>query len=254
MKKKVFISIILLVFTYISFFAYKYYAPVSLKQPFQLGSHDDTLRIAFIGDSWAFMHKEHDCSIEEIIEGSISKPVKVYSYGVCGLTSKEIYENIYNNSEFQLFLKKRGYDYCIISAGINDANKKMSTHYYQEGLNAILQFMLANKVFPIILEIPDYDINKTFERQKKSRIVLRHLSMFINKTPLDCKQLFRDALDKMIYEKGYLDKVYIIRYNKWNNDYYNDLIYIYLDDGLHLNEKGYAKLDSVIANSIIALH
>ena len=74
--------------------------------------------------------------------------------------------------------------------------------------------------------------------------------MFINNTPLNCKQLFRDALDKLIQEKGYADKVSTIRYQSWNNEYLNDLNTLYLRDGMHLNEKGYAKLDSVIAHTI----
>ena len=51
-------------------------------------------------------------------------------------------------------------------------------------------------------------------------------------------------------EKGYQNKVYVIRYNSWNNDYYYDLNQLYLDDGLHLNEHGYVKIDSVISKII----
>ena len=50
----------------------------------------------------------------------------------------------------------------------------------------------------------------------------------------------------------YQDKVSIIRYESWNNNYKNDLKNYYNDDHMHLNEKGYSILDSVIANEIIA--
>ena len=71
--------------------------------------------------------------------------------------------------------------------------------------------------------------------------------------PLDCKQLFRDALDKLIHEKKYSDKVSIIRYKSWNGYGDQDLDNLYSSDGLHLNDNGYAILDSVIAKEILNL-
>ena len=231
---------------------YRYYAPPRLRQPYQTNAtSDDTLRIAFIGESWAFMHKDHECRIAQLLQDSIHRPVKIHSYGVCGLTSKEIYENIFENSDFKHFLSKRRYEFCYVSAGINDTYKKMGTSYYQQSMDGIIQFLLSNHIHPIIQEIPDYDINISFERQKTSRKLLRRLSMIINDTPLDCKQLFRDALDELICEKNYADKVSIVRYKSWNNDFLNDQMELYLSDGMHLKGKGYAKLDSIIAERII---
>ena len=57
----------------------------------------------------------------------------------------------------------------------------------------------------------------------------------------------------MIHEKGYQDRVSIIRYKTWNNDYSSDLEHLYSHDHLHINENGYAKLDSVIAKEILKL-
>ena len=76
--------------------------------------------------------------------------------------------------------------------------------------------------------------------------------MLINHTKLDCKQDFRDALDEMISKNGYQNKVDILRYKSWNDDYIHDLNHLYLVDRLHLNEKGYAKLDSAIAAVIVS--
>lgn len=232
--------------------AYRYYAPPKLRQPYQINATpDDTLRIAFIGDSWAFMHKDHECMIPQLLQDTLHRPVKVHSYGVCGLTSKEIYENIFDNNDFKQFLSKRRYAYCYVSAGINDTYKKMSTSYYQQSMDGIIQFLLANHIHPIIQEIPDYDINLSFERQKTSRKILRRLSMMINNTPLDCKQLFCDALDEMIQEKSYQDKVSIIRYKPWNGNGDKDLDNLYRSDKLHLNDDGYVTLDRAITKEIL---
>ena len=248
----IFIAICIIIGFAYSF--YRYYAPPKLRQPYQTNATpDDTLRIAFIGDSWAFMHKDHECMIPQLLQDSLHRPVKVHSYGVCGLTSKEICETIFDNNDFKQFISKRRYKYCYVSAGINDTYKKMSTSYYQQSMDGIIQFLLSNHIHPIIQEIPDYDIYTSFDRQKASRKILRRLSMIINNMPLDCKQLFRDALDKLIHEKKYSDKVSIIRYKSWNGYGDQDLDNLYSSDGLHLNDNGYAILDSVIAKEILNL-
>ena len=245
--------IILLIIVILGCLAYKmfsYYAPPSAYQPYTIPQkQDDTLRIAYLGDSWAFMHREHRCKISKFLEDTLHRPVRVHSYGICGLTSKEVYENIFNNADLKHFLQKRKYEYCFISLGINDTYKKMSITYYQQSMENIIRFFLTNHIHPIILEIPDYDIFKSFGRQELSRKILRRISMFINKTPLDCKQLFRNSLDDMITKMKYVDKVSIIRYLSWNKNSTNDLEMIYLNDGIHLNEVGYARLDSCIAET-----
>ena len=230
--------------------AYSYYAPPRLLEPYQMKEADDTLRIAYIGDSWAFMHKDYDFQLETVLEDTLHRPVKVYSYGICGLTSKEIYEKMFNDTEYHDFLQRKGYQYCFISAGINDTYKKMSTSYYKQSMDGIIQFFLANHIHPIILEIPDYDIQKAYNWQKSTKKLLRNASMFINNTPIDCKQMYRKALNELISQNGYKNKVSIIRFKSWNNNYDKDLQQLYLGDGMHLNSVGYARLDSTISHVI----
>lgn len=255
MRKTWYILLLLLICicTIIIFRAYHYYTQPQLREPYKFYSHknnDDTIRIAFIGDSWVYMHNNHNCKITPIIEDSIHRPISTHSFGICGLTSKEIYECLFDNPEFKHFMQERIYDYCFISAGINDAFKKMSSSYYKRSMEGIIDFLLANHIHPIILEIPDFNIVKAFINQKTDKIVLRHLSMLINSKSIDCKQEFRSALDELIHEKEYQDKVSIIRYKSWNKEYENDLKRLYLDDGMHLNEEGYEVLDSMIAKTI----
>jgi len=240
----------------LSYYVYQYYAPPKLRRSFPINSNQqtDTLRIAYIGDSWAFYHREHSCWIAKEIEDSLHIPVRVHSYGFCGQTSKEIYQNLCDNSDFNNFLQKRTYKYCFISAGINDTYRKMNSSYYKKSMEGITQLLLDNYIHPIIMEIPDYDIKLAYERQTLSRKALRKISMIINNCPLDCKQLFRDALDKLIKEKEYNNEVSIIRYKTWNANGKKDLNDLFVSDGMHLNENGYAKLDSVIANTIIQLN
>lgn len=255
MKKIWFILILSLISicTIIIFRAYKYYIPPQLHKPYKIynhKNHDDTLRIAFIGDSWAYMHNHNNCLISEMIEELIQRPVSIQSFGFCGFTSKEIYEHIYDGPDLKSFLQSRRYDYCFISAGINDTYKKMSLSYYKKSIDGLIDFFLANHIHPIILEIPDYNIVKAYKNQKTEKKILRRLSMMVNSTSMDCKQEFRDALDELINEKRYKDKVSVIKYKSWNKEYKNDLKRLYINDGMHLNEKGYEVLDSMIAKTI----
>lgn len=235
----------------IVYVTYDYFAPPRFREPYQMQQPDDTLRIAYIGDSWAFMHKKYDYQMASIFERELHRPVKVHSIGICGLTSKEIYEQLFSDTGYHKFMLKRGYNYCFISAGINDTYKKMSISYYQHSMKGIIQFLLANNIHPIILEIPDYDIQKAYNWQKSLKKSLRDVTMFINKIPVDCKQMYRDALQELINQKGYHNKISIIRYKSWNNNYQDDLQHLYLKDGMHLNSVGYTKLDSVIVDEII---
>ncbi len=231
---------------------HSYYSPAQQSPPYKTVQHrDDTIRIAYIGDSWAFGHQNHQCKIKELLENRLHCPVIVSSYGIGGLTSKEIYLALFKSDSFKHFMEK-GYDFCFLSAGINDTYKKMSTPYYKESIYCIIQFLLANHIHPIIQEIPDYNIQKAFERETTKKIIIRRISMLINGTGIDCKQQFRDALDELVKEKRYQKDISIIRYKSWNNNYKKDLNELYANDQMHLNDKGYVALDSVIANEIIA--
>jgi lysophospholipase L1-like esterase len=259
MKKTWFTLLLLLIgiCTITMFRAFHYYTPPKLQEPYKIDSqknNDDTLRIAYIGDSWAYMHNNHKCKIAQMIENSIHRPVSVHSFGICGLTSKEIYDSLLYDAGLIQFMQERGYDYCFISAGINDTYKKMSTSYYKKSIEGIIDFLLFNHIHPIILEIPDYNIVKVYNNQKTDKILLRRLSMLINNTSLDCKQELRDALNELIREKGYKEKVSIVRYMSWNNEYEKDLKKIYINDGMHLNEAGYEVLDSIIAKTVSLRH
>lgn len=229
-----------------------YYTPAKIRTPYQTTQHhDDTIRIAYIGDSWAVGHQFHNCKIKDLLERDLHRPVIVRSYGIGGLTSKEIYYALFDLDNLRYFMKK-GYDYCYISAGINDTYKKMSTSYYQQSMDCIIRFLLANHIHPIIQEIPDYNIRKVYDNQTVKKKFIRKFSQLVNEIDVDCKQQFRNSLNELIQVKGYMRKISIIRYKSWNRNYMNDLSTLYIEDQMHLNDKGYCVLDSVIADNIIA--
>ena len=180
------------------------------------------------------------------------RPTKVYSYGLGGRTSNEIYEALFTDDHLRKLMREQGADYCFISVGINDVNRKQSIRYYQESMDNIIRFMLSNSIRPVILEIPDIDVHKAYRRLKGSSKLLRKVSMIINGVPMDGKQMYRDALDTLIRKNNYHNKVIFIRYKSWNKDFQNDQKRLYLKDGIHLNGYGYIVLDSIIAKEILS--
>lgn len=249
----IFLFLVLLLVIYLIYEAFIYYAPPQTYKPYTITKkNDDTLRIAYIGDSWANYHTPFDSIMSKMAEAKLHIPVKVSSYGICGLTSKEIYEQFFLNEGIKTFLSK-GYDYCFISAGINDTYKKMSIKYYEESMDNIIQFMLINQIIPIILEIPDYDIEKVYYNQKISKRLLRIVSMRITGMPINCKQTFRNALDELIQRRYKANKIQVIRYKEWNAHFRIDLDRLYHKDGMHLNNEGYEALDSCIIGHIYKL-
>lgn len=240
-----------LVLTVIGVAGYRSYFVADTSQaPYTLPTRpSDTLRIAYIGDSWAFYHRPYDAETSDMLTERLHRPARFRSYGICGLTSNEIYQQLFCNDSLRQFLAS-GTDVCIVSAGINDSYKKMPTPYYTQSIDAIVRFLLHNHIYPIIQEIPDYDIVKAYERQTPSRKALRQLSMLIHQLPTDCKQLYREALDSLVIKQGYATAIGILRYQDWNSQYSLQLRQLYQSDGMHLNPTGYAKLDSCMAAAI----
>lgn len=246
-RKSVYILLtITSIFLILGYGMYYYYAPPKERKPYTIErNNDDTIRVAYIGDSWAFYHQPHDRDMSNMLSNKLNCPAIVTSLGFSGRSSKEIYLYMFDNPEMISFLSK-GYDFCFVAVGINDANKKMSSQYYKQSMACIIDFLLANKIRPIILEIPDYDIERMYRWEIPSRKLLRPFSMLVTGTPINCKEKFRQAFNELIREKSYGNKISIIRYKSWNSNYSEDLNNLYSKDGIHLNENGYAKLDSCI--------
>jgi len=244
------ISVLCIYVIYITFY---YFSGPTEHASYNVRKTDgDSIRIAFIGDSWALMHKFHQCVIANRVERFTNCPTKVTSFGYGGLTSKNIYEQFFDEEGMKPVLLA-GADYCIISAGINDTYFKMKPSYFKSSMNYIIRFLLANHIHPILLEIPNYDIEKAYRNQKIHRKIQTLSSMFLTGTQMNCKQQFRETLNQLIKEEGYEDKVTVIRYKEWNGHFSEDQKRMYQTDGVHLNEKGYEILDSCIARHIVEL-
>lgn len=143
-----------------------YYVPEELP-PYEVTTrhNDDTLRIAFIGDSWADYHTSlsGDTIISNAARKIFSHPVKSTTRGKKGAISKEIYyfmysskteEHAYEPDRCTQPLIEDHPDYCVIFAGINDVIFLRPTSFYTENIMLIINLLLHNSIRPVVMEIP----------------------------------------------------------------------------------------------------
>ncbi len=80
------------------------------------------------------------------------------------------------------------------------------------------------------------------------------LSDFIKSTMTQCKMYsfkeYREALREMLQNEKLLDKVVYLPVSEWNGDGEEIDSSLFTEDKVHLNNKGYYKLDESIAAAI----
>ena len=229
-----------------------YYSPAAKCNEYLVAhKNDDTLRIGFIGDSWAVFYKQYGLGLSNYLEKRLLHPVEVRSSGVCGLTSKEIYYSMFNVDSIVNIIRW-GPDYCVVMAGVNDSDRKLGVDYYKENMCLIIDFLLRNKIVPIVIEIPSYNIRQSFRIRKPVVRLLYLTSMMVNNSSIDCIDDYRIGLAHTIQEKQWEQRIIYIRVKDWNPLGYKDERNLYDGIQMHLNSKGYEVLNHHIAFSIMS--
>lgn len=253
--KKYKIVVFVLLAIVVAFVCYYSYCPCYRPAVKQTGlnvlhHNDDTIRIAYIGDSWAYNHKEMKCVIDSTIQAQIGKPVQLRNVGAGGLTSKEIYKGIFANKEFKSVVEW-GPDFCFVSAGINDSNIKNGRDNYKENMRLLTSLLLDNHITPVILEIPYYDIYHTFWEMSFVPMYRSIRSMLWTMSPINCIDSYSNAYNDLVNEQQWQNDVITIRRDYWNPNGYEGQKELYTSDRMHLNQDGYFVLDSCIASQIV---
>ena len=231
---------------------------------YQVGPHtdDDTIRVAVIGDSWAQFHKSFNCDalFEQYAGKWTQNKVKCQSCGKGGALSKEVYHLMFRNqlpanSWWDDFctqpLIEAHPDYCVVMTGINDTWKKRPVSYYAGNCRLIIRLLLANDIRPVVMEIPDFEMGKWLDTNRRpQRFIFRLYSYFTDVVEDDITP-FRKGLINMLNETGLADSVLFIPANNWLPEDHNYSENIYKIDHIHLNYQGYHFLDSCMASEII---
>ena len=241
-----------------------YYSTAEPMAPYQVMSHtDDTLRVGMVGDSWVRYHVTlgRDSLLEQVLRRELgSDKVTLRAAGKGGATTGEIYDRLsaeralaYDYDleySFQPVIES-GPDYCIISAGINEARQRRGKNYYVENYLLMIDFLLRAGIRPVIIELPDVEVDAAFDF-KGMRFRLRSLFfMYYMRTSLHGTSDYRQALKDAMQSHQLMDSVVYVSYKQWNPGGWHDKPGLYVDDNYHLNLNGYAVLDSCLATEIV---
>ena len=216
--------------------------------------NDDTLRVVMIGDSWASLHSElhMDSYLCSELGKGISCPIMVASKGKGGEKSRGIYRYMFQNTGCgtkTLFIVEP--DYCIVLAGINDAAANWGTKQFCAHYKMILNFLLSKHIRPVIIEIPDVDIWHIYGDKSWKDL----MADFVKSTMTGCRMYhfheYREALKVMLFEEHLMEQVVYIPMECWNEERERINQNLLMADRIHLNRRGYEKLDACIAKAII---
>lgn len=237
-----------------------YYSPAEEQPTYKINElKDDTLRIAFIGDSWANFQEKYLAVLDSTIKSQLSCPVRVFANGAPGAKSKAVYYDMFSNmmhhnkelyrKNFQKILEQ-DIDYCIISAGINDTSTKTGSYSYAHNMILIINHLISSGITPVILEIPPYNIAKTYEQTSFPTKILRNISMLVNSDDIDCISKYREALKEQLNKYELWKHIIYIPYTEWSVQGYLDKRKLFTNDEVHLNRNGYLILDNIISEKI----
>lgn len=207
----------------------------------------DTLKVAFVGDSWAVYQHSYDSLLCSMLSCD-SRLIGVTSVGNTGAKSKEIYERMFSTTKPILMERPK---YCVVSAGINDAVAKLGKEYYVHHYMLILQQLLELGIKPMVLEMPEVNYRAVAGREPWTMRIRHILSSLMTGSELYGFDSYKAALIQAIKKADMQSRIIYIGADSWNADGYLDDRGLYLDDEIHLNAKGYEVLDSCIALEIL---
>lgn len=215
--------------------------------------HDDTLRVAIIGDSWAHNHAEYQCDtlFEYYAKKITSRPVKCVSKGHNGQKTKGVYMDMFANRPVK-YEWERDYctqplleehpDYCIVMAGINDLARQVPPITYAENYRQILQLLISNGIRPVVMEIPDFDVTAACRMLGNYKYFCYRIVSIFTKAGWDTAN-YREALQSMLRVTGLIEQVVYVAADTWNPGGVYKQPYLYQSDRSHLNQQGYHVLD-----------
>lgn len=236
--------------------------PAEPQEEYPVFQHDnDTLLVLMIGDSWAGIHSETklDTMAQRLLSDMTGCYVRFVSKGKGGAKSKEIYSYMFksaigNSDEEQGYctqeLIEQHPDYCIVIAGINDAAANLGSEYYCQNYRLIIEWLLACDIRPVIVEVPDVNIKKLYAGKPLYDMTIDWIRSLITHCEMYDVCEYREALKLMLSSwKEIEGRVLYLSIEKWNKNGYRDHQF-YLEDEIHLNRKGYEKLDSTLSRMI----
>lgn len=237
-------------------------SPATYMVPYAVNSnYDDTLRVIMIGDSWAGLHKELECedTLADMISHIVHKPVTVKTNGRGGAKSKDVYFLMFKETASKVDtdpnyctqpLIQNGADYCIISIGANDASANLGTNYLCTNCDLVIKHLIYVGITPVLIEVPQRNDMSQYSGKPWNHYLVDRIRAFMTGSDMYIYDKYRLALYNHLVENGLMDSIIYIKKDDWNIDGYKDQRNLYMQDGMHLNKRGYWFLDSCLADRI----
>ena len=248
--------LIMLILVYCFYYA-KWNHLWALEQPsqkYQVNYHQkekDSLRVVMIGDSWVGMHSDFDNFMIQKLEKYSRLPVLFVSKGKGGEKTKGVYQLMFKEGSYgtkQLMLSAP--DYCVISAGINDAAANLGTKQFCYYYRLILDFLLENHIRPVVIEVPNVDLWLMLRNKPIKDLASDYVKSIMTNCTMYNYQEYRNALLSMLESESLKEQILYIPMKEWNGNEVEINRSLFLEDCIHLNKRGYESIDSCIAKHI----
>ena len=137
-------------------------------------------------------------------------------------------------------------DYCVVSAGANDARQNLGKDFYVANYKLIISHLLRCGIRPVVIGMPDLDL-VTADGGISLKIWVK--SFWLDTKPYDVSE-YRQTLQKSLEKTKMMDSLIYVSCELWNSIGYRDAS-LYQIDRIHLNAKGYGLLDSCLLSVIM---
>ncbi|HRD58777.1 MAG TPA: SGNH/GDSL hydrolase family protein [Ferruginibacter sp.] len=212
---------------------------------------DSTLSIGIIGDSWVSYQKLDSLLSASLLKKSIHS--NIISAGKDGARTKQIYQSIFNDDTASFSCKtiiEKQPRFCIVIAGVNDAQSFTGAGNYAHHIILIVQTLLHYNIKPVLVELPVFDVEKAQQHIGWYRQLRNKVCSILNNEQLNNIAVYRQKLQNELEEKNLLNKIIKVEFDTLCKDF-EQCHYLYRD-ALHLNKEGNQKLVELLSKTIIA--
>lgn len=207
----------------------------------------DTLTIGIIGDSWVSYQKLDRFLHTALLQKGIT--AKIISAGRDGARSKQILQWLMaeDGNAFNHLLQQQP-QYCIVVAGINDAQSYVGAQNYAHHMGLIVQLLHRYHIQPIIVALPWFDTEAAQKNIGRPRKWRNRICAQINHESNNNIAAYRHALSRQLQLQNADWPVMQCSFDELCKDASG--CKPYYSDALHLNAAGRALIANLLANSL----
>ena len=211
---------------------------------------DSSIIIAVLGDSWADNGRK--CNLSKMIDDRFKEAniiTQTLISGMQGAKTSQIYQNMFKDSTINgtSHIISKYPHYCVLLMGLNDLNGQYGHEYYAHHTLLMVKYLNSMGTIPVIYKIPNVNYLALYNKYPITKKFAYKILSYITsgKMSLNNRELYNES---MIDSLENSNAKYIVA----NADFLIHKNTIYLQDEIHLNEKGYMELSKSIYRYIVS--